>query len=249
MIFDRRHMGRGIDMSGFDEIRLKVNYSGPGDLLRVSVKNSDPSYALPDGSAVGQPLVVNSQTLEVVGVVANEPETSSLAYAEVWLPLTAATAAGSWTAWVGDGAALLYVENPALREAMRDEYRRNVASFEGYVQNSFMYDSASSDARTAFELFAAQVTGRVSTQVLQRGGLGLAASGTGSVVTEFFAMSVIGGPRRSGPQAARPPAGRGDGRAHLGRHRAVAPRDHRGRPAPARGAGDRPRPPRPPRRA
>lgn len=52
LLFDRQHDRRGIDLDKFQSVTLKLDYEGPGNLLRLSVKNNNPRYRLPDGSAL-----------------------------------------------------------------------------------------------------------------------------------------------------------------------------------------------------
>ena len=48
ILFDRQHQGRGLDLSRYENLKLRIRYSGPGDLLRLTIKNHDPRYSRPD---------------------------------------------------------------------------------------------------------------------------------------------------------------------------------------------------------
>lgn len=123
----------------------------------VAVVNEATADAFfPGEAALGRTIVVNSDPFEVVGVVANEPETSELAYADVWVPLTAAQPPGYSERWLADGVAILYVEDSAGRGAVQDEYRQVVRNFE-YTPDPTEFDSAFSAAETALEGLANQM--------------------------------------------------------------------------------------------
>lgn len=105
----------------------------------------------PDTEAVGREIVLGPETFEVIGVVANEPETSRLAYADIWVPVT--TAQGQRDAWIGDGQAMLYFDDPSRRPAAKAEYEQAVASFEP-IADPTEFDKAASVASTALEYYA-----------------------------------------------------------------------------------------------
>jgi len=44
LLFDMRDKGRGLDLSRYDGINLKVDYYGSGKLIRISLKDHDPRY-------------------------------------------------------------------------------------------------------------------------------------------------------------------------------------------------------------
>ena len=103
-----------------------------------------------DETALGQSLTIDTRSFEVVGVVANEPETNELAFADVWVPLTASDSTAYRDEWTGEGQALLYVEDPARRSAMRDEFRDALARFE-YSPNPAQFHTALTAATTPLE--------------------------------------------------------------------------------------------------
>lgn len=104
----------------------------------------------PEGSPVGKSFVIDRRSFEVVGVVGNEPETSRLAFADVWVPLTATDSSAYEQEWLAGGLSLLYVDDPARREPMRAEFRAGLARFE-YTPDPNAYDKASAQATTTFE--------------------------------------------------------------------------------------------------
>src|SRR5690606_27242941 len=117
-----------------------------------------PIWFFPGRTALGESIAVNQQSFEVVGVVADEPETSRLAYADIWVPLT--TAESDYRKrWLGDGSVMLYVEDPARRRAVQDEYRDALRGFE-YPNDPTLYHTALSSADTALDSIAATLLGR-----------------------------------------------------------------------------------------
>jgi len=108
----------------------------------------------PGTAAVGESITVGPESFEVVGVVADEPETSLLAYADIWVPVT--TAPAQRNSWIGDGIAMLWFENPGRMELAREEYLAAVAQFEP-IDEPAELDKASSFAATSFELFAREM--------------------------------------------------------------------------------------------
>ena len=97
----------------------------------VAVINEATAYDWFGGEgALGRSIVVDRHSYEVVGVVRNEPETSPLAYADVWVPLTSQETRAYEQEWLGGGQALLYVNDPAKRTAVREELAARVARFE-----------------------------------------------------------------------------------------------------------------------
>jgi diguanylate cyclase (GGDEF)-like protein/PAS domain S-box-containing protein len=45
LLFDMQSKGRGLDLSRYDAINLKVDYRGSGKLIRISLKDHDPRYS------------------------------------------------------------------------------------------------------------------------------------------------------------------------------------------------------------
>jgi putative ABC transport system permease protein len=105
----------------------------------------------PGASAVGRTLVAGLESFEVVGVVANEPWTSPLAHADIWVPLTTGT--GNRDQWIGGNLAMLYVEDPSRRRAVQQEYRQALERFE-YSVDPGQYERAVSSAQTSLEFLA-----------------------------------------------------------------------------------------------
>jgi diguanylate cyclase (GGDEF)-like protein/PAS domain S-box-containing protein len=50
LLFDRAHAGRGLDLSGYDNVKVKVAYDGPARFIRVVLKDHNPAYRAADGS-------------------------------------------------------------------------------------------------------------------------------------------------------------------------------------------------------
>lgn len=103
--------------------------------------------------ALGQSLMLDAQSFEVVGVVANEPETNRLAFADVWVPLTATESSAYEQEWLAQGQAILYVEDSSRRSAMAEEFRDLLRRFE-YTPDPTQFDTAISAAATPLELLA-----------------------------------------------------------------------------------------------
>jgi putative ABC transport system permease protein len=112
----------------------------------------------PDQSAIGETIAAGSDTFEVVGVVANEPVTSLLAYADIWVPLT--TAVTGRDDWIGNGMAMLYVDDPARLRAAQDEYAHALDSFV-YSPDPDQFERAISPASTSLEMLASEIVGEV----------------------------------------------------------------------------------------
>jgi diguanylate cyclase (GGDEF)-like protein/PAS domain S-box-containing protein len=45
LLFDRDHQGRGIDFTGYGEIKLRLSYKGSAGFIRLVLKDHDPRYA------------------------------------------------------------------------------------------------------------------------------------------------------------------------------------------------------------
>ncbi|HMB72033.1 MAG TPA: ABC transporter permease [Gammaproteobacteria bacterium] len=140
----------------FDVIEGRVLSADDVELGRmvavINVATADSRF--PDEPAIGRKLVVGRESFEVVGVVANEPETSRLAFADIWVPIT--TAPRRADAWLGEGQVMLYLEDPGRMQLAKDEYQTAVAAFEP-VSEPAVFDAATSRAWTALELYAAQM--------------------------------------------------------------------------------------------
>ena len=110
----------------------------------------------PGESAIGRTITLGAESFEVIGVVANEPETSRLAFADIWVPFT--TVPSQPNAWFGDGQALLYIEDPRRIPLVKEEYLAAVEAFEPIAEPAVL-DEATSVAWTALELYAAEMIG------------------------------------------------------------------------------------------
>lgn len=45
LLFDRNHQGRGVDLSGYTRLRIRLSYEGSAALLRIALKNHDAPHA------------------------------------------------------------------------------------------------------------------------------------------------------------------------------------------------------------
>jgi putative ABC transport system permease protein len=112
----------------------------------------------PSQSAIGETIAAGSESFEVVGVVANEPTTSQLAYSDIWVPLT--TTVGGRNDWIGNGMVMLYVDDPARLRAAQDEYARALEAFV-YTPDPDQFERVVSSASTSLELLASSVMGEI----------------------------------------------------------------------------------------
>jgi putative ABC transport system permease protein len=110
---------------------------------------------------LGKTLTLDAQSFEVVGVVADEPETNRLAFADVWVPLTASESSAYEQEWLAPGRAILYVEDPSRRTAMADEFRDLLRHFE-YTPDPTQFETAVSAAATPLEILAFSVVNESS---------------------------------------------------------------------------------------
>ncbi|MEM9303960.1 MAG: FtsX-like permease family protein [Pseudomonadota bacterium] len=97
---------------------------------RVAVINEAMQVALFDGNpAVGKRFDLDGMTFEVIGVVANEPETRLDAFGEIWIPYTATATDGWRKNWIGPFSALLYAEDRDRLPVIRDEFTARLETF------------------------------------------------------------------------------------------------------------------------
>jgi putative ABC transport system permease protein len=108
---------------------------------------------------LGKRILVGSHSYEVVGVVRDEPQTSGLSYADVWVPITS----GETRAWeqefLGDNQVLLYVNDPAKLDAVREELTARVHPFD-FNPDPVNYDTLRAPATTPLQELAALALGR-----------------------------------------------------------------------------------------
>ena len=111
-----------------------------------------------DAKAIGRAIVIGTRSYEVVGVVHNEPETSRLAHADVWLPATASNPLPDPKEWMARGQtqAMLYVENAAKRHDMQMEIEARVRRFE-VNPDPVKYNTLEATAMTPLQALAARV--------------------------------------------------------------------------------------------
>jgi putative ABC transport system permease protein len=144
---------------------------------RVAVVNQATAESFFRGrSALGQTMAVDSDAFEIIGVVANEPETSELAFADVWVPYTAGLTAAYQEKWDADGVILLHVEREAAKPAVRAELRESLQNFV-YLPDPDRFDRATAVAETSL--------GRVATRLV-----GQPADGE-SHVTRFVGAAIV----------------------------------------------------------
>jgi putative ABC transport system permease protein len=109
----------------------------------------------PGESALGKTIVANAESYEVVGVVANEPVTSELAYADIWAPLT--TNPSYYNDWTNlNGQVMLYVEDPSRHAAVREELRQVIEDFD-IPENPGVYERVAARAWTPLQTLARAV--------------------------------------------------------------------------------------------
>ncbi len=130
-------------------------------------------------ATLGRSIAVESESFEIIGVVANEPETSRLAYADVWVPLT--TAVGFRDQWIEGGAAMLYVDDPAKLRAVQREYETALQAFE-YTVDPSQFDTAISVAATSLESIASLLL--ANTNFVDR-------ASSRNLVGQFAGMAVV----------------------------------------------------------
>jgi putative ABC transport system permease protein len=118
----------------------------------VAVINEATANAwFPRESALGKTIVANSESYEVVGVVANEPVTSVLAYADIWAPLT--TSANYRDEWISNSQVMLYIEDRSRHDAVRAELRQALDDFV-YTDDPGAFQLAAAAAWTPLQQLA-----------------------------------------------------------------------------------------------
>jgi putative ABC transport system permease protein len=106
----------------------------------------------PGESALGKTIVANADAYEVVGVVADEPIMSLLAYADIWAPLTTNPIYhNDWTN--SNGQIMLYVEDPSRHAAVREELRQALEDF-AIPDNPGLYEHVAARAWTPLQTLA-----------------------------------------------------------------------------------------------
>jgi putative ABC transport system permease protein len=107
---------------------------------------------------LGQSITIDSHPYQVVGVVRDEPETSHLAYADVWVPITTLPTRAYEQEWFSDGQIMLYVADPGKRSAMRKELAARLRRLE-LNPDPGQWDTFVAITRTPLEEMAAQMVG------------------------------------------------------------------------------------------
>jgi putative ABC transport system permease protein len=131
---------------------------------------------------LGQHITVDGRSYEVVGVVRNEPETSRLAYADVWVPITSSGTRAWEKEFLSDYQVILYVEDPAKVDAMRAELVARAHRFE-INPDPTQYDTLQVPATTALQDLAARM--------LRQEGVGLSADMEADQVAPFIAALIV----------------------------------------------------------
>lgn len=94
----------------------------------VVINEATADTYFPGESALGKAIIADTDSYEVVGVVANEPATSMLAYADIWAPFT--TNPAYYNDWLNsNGQIMLYVEDPSRRAEVRAELYQALDEF------------------------------------------------------------------------------------------------------------------------
>ena len=126
---------------------------------KVAVINEATAEAFFRGSSpLGKSITLGEQTFEVIGVVVNEPQTSEIAFADVWVPYTTSETPNYEEQWDGDGVILLFVKNANAREAVQAELRKSLQGFV-FTPDPGRFDTATAFARTGVERTASRVLG------------------------------------------------------------------------------------------
>lgn len=80
MLFDQTEVGRGLDLSKFQTVTVRLSYRGPGDKVQLSLVNTDPRYAAktsgPKPNQLQVPIAQGRQTVTF--------DLSALTVAEWW---------------------------------------------------------------------------------------------------------------------------------------------------------------------
>ena len=88
LLFDRDHQGRGLDLTRYGEIKLRLSYRGSAGVIRLVLKDHDPRYALLSGGSDK----VNQATYPVRGGEQTIPlNLADFAVAEWWKDQTRAS--------------------------------------------------------------------------------------------------------------------------------------------------------------
>lgn len=93
----------------------------------VVINEATADTYFPGESALGKAIIADTDSYEVVGVVANEPVTSLLAYADIWVPLT--TNQTYRNEWISGSQVMLYIEDPSRKAAVKEELQQALADF------------------------------------------------------------------------------------------------------------------------
>jgi putative ABC transport system permease protein len=112
-------------------------------------------------AVIGKSIVLDSQQFEVVGVVVDEPQTSQLAFADVWVPYTTERDPNYAEQWGGNSVVLMWVEDPARRRAVQLELSEQLEHFV-YPPDPDRFDRANAPAKDALDRVAARALGEES---------------------------------------------------------------------------------------
>lgn len=156
---------RRTDAAYWDMLRFKVlggRTIAADDLKQgrqVAVINEATAESFFSGAqAIGKSIDIDAETFEIIGVVANEPQTSELAYADIWVPYTTVATDEYREKWGADGVIMLFVENPARRGAVRAELAESLGDFV-YSPDPDRFDQATAVAETALGRIATRLVG------------------------------------------------------------------------------------------
>lgn len=110
-----------------------------------------------DTSAVGKTISVGGQTLQVIGVVADEDELHTNAFSEIWAPITTLPSSDYRQQLSGDFMVLLLARSKADLRHVRDEVKMIAATVE--FEDAKLWSKAVFWADSKIEAFARQTIG------------------------------------------------------------------------------------------
>lgn len=103
-----------------------------------------------------QRIDLDGRPFRVIGVVADVSETREDAFGEIWMPHSAAPTQAYREQWISGFHALLYAEDPARLDLIREEYLDSLQAF--VHEDPERYEIAHSAANTKLEKFVRELT-------------------------------------------------------------------------------------------
>jgi putative ABC transport system permease protein len=123
-----------------------------GQFVAVINESTRASY-FADVDALDQPIRINGQTFNVIGVVEDEPETSQFSFSDAWVPLTTAPSDNYVRELMGNGQVLIWSDDVNQRSKMASEVKQVASQFE-YTPDPALIDRALFLAKTPLENLA-----------------------------------------------------------------------------------------------